>query len=205
MLALLNEALHDNHLSLTKTATEKILDYLTLLQTWNRVFNLTTITEPRDKVYLHIIDSLIIQPYLQGTHLLDVGSGAGLPGLPLAIANPHQQWVLLDKNSKKTRFLTQAIAELHLSNVKVVHSRAEDFHPSSCFDTIVSRALGTLALFIQTTQHLICPGGMLLAMKGKYPAEELEHLPNHFKASQINLLAIKGMNIERHIIGLQAK
>jgi 16S rRNA (guanine527-N7)-methyltransferase len=172
------------------------------MQAWDRVFNLTTITGPRDQVYLHLIDSLVVRPYLHGNRLLDVGSGAGLPGIPLAIANPQQQWVLLDKNSKKTRFLVQVVAELKLNNVKVVHGRSEDFHPEQCFDSILSRALGTLCLFAETTKHLLCPDGRLIAMKGKYPQEELDEIPSHVELWDITRLTIQGTDIERHIVRL---
>src|SRR5207247_1863961 len=103
------------------------------IERWNRVFNLTSITDTRDQVYLHIVDSLLIHPYLHGENLIDVGTGAGLPGMPLAILNPHQEWTLLDKSSKKIRFLTQVIAELTLRNVSLVHDRVENFHPEIGF------------------------------------------------------------------------
>lgn len=200
---LLNKALNENNLTITDIAKQKLLHYLQLITTWNRVFNLTTITDPRDMVYLHIIDSLMVAPFLHGNRLLDVGSGAGLPGIPLAILNPEQQWVLLDKNSKKTRFLTQAIAELKLPNASVVHTRSEDFHPSECFDSILSRALGTIRMFIETTEHLLCDQGLEIAMKGKFPQEELDDIPPHFMAKSTTRLSIKGMNAERHIVCLR--
>src|SRR3990167_513763 len=156
---LLSEALSINGLAITEKAKGQLNAYLMLLKAWNRVFNLTAITKPRDMVYLHIVDSLIVNPYLQGNNILDVGSGAGLPGIPLAIINPKKNWVLLDKNSKKTRFLTQSIAELQLTNVKIVQKRMEDFHTAVCFDTILSRALSSLAGFIKATEHLLCQNG----------------------------------------------
>lgn len=203
--ALLKHALLENHLSLADQMQQKLIHYLELMQTWNRVFNLTTITEPRDMVYLHLIDSLVVLPYLHGSRLLDVGTGAGLPGIPLAIVNPNQQWVLLDKNNKKTRFLTQAIAELGLTNVQVVHSRSEDFHPTQCFDSILSRAFGTMQMFAETTGHLLCPNGKLIAMKGKYPEDEINNIPDHFHMQDIARLDIQGITIERHIVSLMLK
>lgn len=202
---LLSKALQENHFSPAQEQQQKLVRYLELLQTWNRIFNLTTILKPRDMVYLHIIDSLTLSPFLSGKRILDVGSGAGLPGIPLAIMHPGLQWTLLDKNSKKTRFLTQAIAELGLINIEVVHSRSEDFHPSDCFDSILSRALGTIDLFIETTQHLLCPKGTFIAMKGKYPQEELDDISPLFMAQQVTRIEIKGIDVERHIICLQAK
>lgn len=200
---LLISALKDNALLLTDEQIAKLARYLALMQTWNRVFNLTTITEPHEMVMLHIIDSLVITPYLSGTYFLDIGTGAGLPGIPLAIIHPEQQWTLLDKNNKKTRFLTQVVAELGLTNVKVANSRGEDFHPGHCFDSILSRAFGTLALFIATTEHLLGPQGTLIAMKGKYPNDELGAVPEHFKVQEVARLTIKGMNAERCVVLLQ--
>lgn len=202
---LLQQALDENNIQLNNEAFNKLIQFLNLLQIWNRVFNLTTITDPREMVYLHIIDSLVVSPYLKGQHILDVGSGAGLPGIPLAIINPQQEWVLLDKNNKKTRFLTQVVAELQLTNVHVIYSRSEDFHHDARFDTILSRAYGTLRLFIETTAHLLYQDGILIAMKGKYPQEELDDIPDRFTASQVIRLNVKGINIERHLVCLRPK
>lgn len=201
----LSQALQENALVIDTHAQEKLIHYLNLLQTWNRVFNLTTITEPREMVYLHLIDSLVVQPFLMGEHFLDVGSGAGLPGIPLAILNPDQQWTVLDKNSKKTRFLTQAVAELKLSNVEVVHKRSEEFHPEQGFDSILSRALATIRVFVETTEHLLRPNGSFLAMKGRYPQEELDEVPDRFIVNEVARLDVKGIDIERHIVSLRMK
>lgn len=199
---LLNQALAENQLVLADDKCRQLARYLELMLHWNQVFNLTTITSPREMVYLHLLDSLAVQPHLQGTHCLDVGTGAGLPGLPLAIAYPEQQWVLLDKNGKKTRFLTQVVAELGLNNVKIVHGRCEEYHPAQCFDSILSRAFGTIRLFADCTRHLLCPRGRLIAMKGKYPQDELTDIPAPFQVSGVIRLDIRGMEINRHIVCL---
>jgi 16S rRNA (guanine527-N7)-methyltransferase len=199
---LLSTALHENHHVLPARAQQQLVDYLNQLQVWNRVFNLTRITAPREMVYLHIMDSLAMQPFLQGTHLLDVGSGAGLPGIPLAITHPHQHWTLLDKNSKKTRFLTQIVADLGLKNVTVIHSHSNHFHPAQGFDSILSRAFGKITMFIETTRHLLRPRGCWIAMKGKYPQEELSALPAYFIVHRITPLSISGMPMERHVVCL---
>jgi 16S rRNA (guanine527-N7)-methyltransferase len=199
----LSKALTQNQMAVAPAQQEQLLQFLELLQTWNRVFNLTTITHPHDMIYLHLIDSLAVQPYLHGSRLLDVGSGGGLPGLPLAIINPHQQWILLDKNSKKTRFITQAIAELGLNNAQAVHSRCEDFQPERGFDSIISRAFGSIRLFVDTTLHLLNPNGQFLAMKGKLSQEELDDIPNSIKAQHVVRLEMKGIDIERHIVCLR--
>lgn len=205
MKTLLISALKENGMMLDEAAITKLLDYLQLLTTWNKVFNLTNITDPHDMVYLHIIDSLSVQPYATGEHLLDVGSGAGLPGIPLAICHPEQTWVLLDKNSKKTRFQTQAIAELGLKNVKAAHTRSEEFRPTHGFDSILSRAFGTIRMFTETAGHLLAPTGKLVAMKGKYPAEELADLPSEFEVTTVQSLPIAGIDIERHIVCLSRR
>lgn len=203
MQNILRKALQENGYTLSEAMIAKLTQYLELIQTWNRVFNLTTITEPRDMVYLHIIDSLSVQPYLHGKRLLDVGSGAGLPGIPLAIINPDQHWVLLDKNSKKTRFMTQAIAELGLTNAEAIHARCEDFQPSPCFDSILSRAFSTIRVFVETTAHLLCDNGIFIAMKGKHPQEELDEISKRFIVQTVTRLDIKGITIERHVVCLK--
>lgn len=202
MKKLLMEAATANHIALNEEQLDKLVQYLELMQTWNKVFNLTSITETREMVYLHIIDSLLTAPFLTGERMLDVGSGAGLPGIPLAILRPQQQWVLLDKNNKKTRFMTQAAAELGLKNVQVIHSRAEDFHPERKFDHILSRAYATLALFIETTRHLLSKNGTFIALKGRYPHDEIAEISNEVAVSPVNMT---GMSLERHIVCISNK
>lgn len=201
---LLNHALESNRFQVSSSALPKLLRYLDLLQNWNRVFNLTAITDVKEMIYLHLLDSLIVAPFIQGKRCLDVGTGAGLPGIPLAITHPEQYWTLLDKNNKKIRFLTQAVAELGLTNVTPVHARSEEFHATDCFDSIISRALGTISMFVTTTEHLLAPNGRLIAMKGKYPQDEIKDIPPSYQAS-IQRLDIKGMNIERHIVCIVKK
>ncbi|OGT36851.1 MAG: hypothetical protein A3F11_08705 [Gammaproteobacteria bacterium RIFCSPHIGHO2_12_FULL_37_14] len=197
---ILTQALGENQLIIHPDQQQKLVHYLELLQTWNNVFNLTAITSPRDQVYLHLIDSLLVQTHLQGTYCLDVGSGAGLPGIPLAIIQPKHQWILLDKNSKKTRFMTQVIAELKLPQITVIHSNCEAFHPQHQFDSIVSRAFGSLHHFVQMTKHLLTSDGRLLAMKGKFPQKEIDDMPNGFMVENVIRLHLQGITVERHIV-----
>lgn len=204
-LPILKKALKQNHIKASDDQCAQFATYLTLMRTWNKVFNLTAITDPTEMVYLHIIDSLMMLPFLQGTMCLDVGSGAGLPGIPLAIMQPERQWTLVDKNNKKTTFMTQAIAELGLKNARAVHVRSEAYQPDEKFDSILSRAFGSLALFIETTEKLLNPDGLLLAMKGKYPHDELAAIPSHFEAAQISQISLKGITIDRHVVCLRAK
>jgi 16S rRNA (guanine527-N7)-methyltransferase len=200
---ILVNALQENQLIVDEQIQFKLIQYLELMQRWNKVFNLTSITEPHEMVYLHLIDSLCMQPFLHSKQLLDVGSGAGLPGIPLAMMNPHLHWTLLDKNNKKTRFITQVIAELKLTNVAVVNERSEDFQPIQTFDTILSRAYGTIEMFVVTTQHLLAPDGRFVAMKGKYPQEELTNIPTNFLVEKTVPIDVKGITVERCVVVLK--
>ena len=161
---------------LDRQARERLVAYLRLLNRWNRAYNLTAVRDPLDMIHRHLLDSLSVMPYLRGERCLDVGSGAGLPGLVLAVTRPGIAWVLLDSNAKKCRFLSRARAELRLDNVRVERSRVEDFHPGTRFSTIISRALSSLADFVAGAGHLLAPGGCLLAMKGRNPEHELSAL-----------------------------
>lgn len=201
----LQTALQENGYTIAQSTQQQFIAFLKLLQKWNQVFNLTAITTPREMIYLHLLDSLAVYPYLTGNNFLDVGSGGGLPGIPLAIIDPKKNWLLLDKSQKKTRFLTQVIAELGLKNVTVECSRCEAFQSPGCFDTIISRAFGTIALLVTTTQHLICPKGQFLAMKGSYPREEIAALPADFELVGIDQLSIRGLAAERHLIRIKRK
>lgn len=204
-LDFLETALANNNLSLSLPIKEHLLHYLHLMQKWNKVFNLTSIRDPHDMIMLHLIDSLAISPYLNGSRMIDIGTGAGLPGIPLALIHPNKQFVLLDSNSKKTRFLTQVVADLQLKNVEIIHSRVEDFKPRELFDSILSRAFASLKLMLVTTQHLLSEQGQCLAMKGTYPEQELQDIPNEFNYVAIHKLIINGLNAERHLVCLQRK
>lgn len=178
---------------------EKYLAYLALLQHWNRVFNLTAIREIREGILLHIIDSLSIQTFITGQRIIDVGTGAGLPGIPLALFFPEKEFVLLDSNSKKTRFLTQAICELGIKNVAIVHERAEHFQDACGFDHVITRAFASLDNMLAATEHLLATDGQFLAMKGLYPANELQNIAAHLTVA-VHKLVINGLNAERHAI-----
>lgn len=199
MKAMLAQALQENGYHYSTTCQQQFLAFLDLMQKWNRVFNLTAIVTPENMIYLHLLDSLSILPFLHGQRLLDIGSGGGLPGIPLAIAEPSKNWVLLDKSQKKTRFLRQVIAELGIKNVTVACSRIEDFRSEAGFDSIVSRAFGTIALLIQSTQHLLSLDGQFLAMKGGYPQSEIAEIPVGFSLLDITKLTIQGLTAERHL------
>lgn len=177
-----------------------LLAYLALLDKWNAVYNLTAVRDPARMLTHHLLDSLAVVPFVQGPRLLDVGSGAGLPGLLVAIALPELHCVLLDVNRKKTRFLTQAAIELGLSNVEVITARAEAYRPDKGFSTVVSRAVGSLEHLLAITTHLCAPGGRMLAMKGVWPEAELEALAQRGVAAQVHRLEVPGLGAERRLI-----
>jgi 16S rRNA (guanine527-N7)-methyltransferase len=193
-------------LLLPEAAQQALLDYLALLRRWNRRYNLTGIKDPADMVTRHLLDSLAVLPYLKGPRILDVGSGAGLPGIPLAVACPQYQFVLLDAAGKKTRFMLQAVADLGLKNVAVVRQRIEAFHPDAPFNTVVSRAFADINALLQLTAPLCHPQGIFLVMKGRYPEEELSLLPAAYTVLNVVALKVPGLAAARHavIIGFAA-
>ncbi|HEY9097843.1 MAG TPA: 16S rRNA (guanine(527)-N(7))-methyltransferase RsmG [Thiobacillus sp.] len=190
-------------LSLPDGAEAKLLAYLALLDKWNRVYNLTAVRDAERMVSHHVLDSLAAVPYFQGTAVLDVGSGGGLPGIPLAIARPELQVTLIDSIAKKTAFLLQAKAELGLINVQVVTGRVEAFKPEANFDVITSRAFSDLKEFVTLTRHLLAPTGHWLAMKGLMPHEEIVSLPDWVKVSANHALTVPGLEASRHLIELE--
>jgi 16S rRNA (guanine527-N7)-methyltransferase len=177
-----------------------LLDYLALLHKWNRAYNLTAVRDPRQMVARHLLDSLAVLPHLQGTRFADVGTGAGLPGMPLAIVDPARQFDLLDSNGKKIRFLTQAIAELGLANVRAWQCRVEEWRPEQGYDGVLSRAFASLADMAALCEHLLAPGGALLALKGVYPADELSALPKVYKVDACLPLRVPGTVCQRHLV-----
>lgn len=201
---ILSSGLSELGLDCSNTVQTRLHDYVLLLDKWNRVYNLTAVRNPAEMMTRHILDSLAIWPYLQGKRLLDVGTGAGLPGIPLAIVSqeqvPERQFVLLDSNSKKTRFVQQTIAELGLSNVQVVHARAEDYHPGQLFDVVVSRAFASISDMLKFTGQHCSASGVILAMKGTDPAEELQQLPAGFRVEAVHPVQVPGLQGQRHLV-----
>ena len=181
----------------------QLQQYLQLLQRWNKVYNLTAVRNPAEMQPLHIDDSLSVAPFIHGETCLDVGSGAGLPGIPLAIVQPERQFTLLDTNGKKTRFMQQAVLELGLKNVKVVQTRVENWQPAAPFDAIISRAFASVADFVTFTGLHLREGGILYAMKGRYPESELAELPTGWRVTAKHLLHVPRLAAERHLLELQ--
>jgi len=196
----LRQGLAELGIALGPAQSERLLRYLSLVEKWNRVYSITAIRSEEKMVSVHLLDSLSIAPHVSGKQVLDVGSGAGLPGIPLAIAKPELKVTLLDSNHKKAAFLRHAVAELGLRNAEVVCERVETWRPARKFDCIVSRALGELAEFVTLAGHLLAPDGVLAAMKGTKPVEEMKHLPADFRVKQILPLTVPGLDAERHLV-----
>ncbi|WP_246120671.1 16S rRNA (guanine(527)-N(7))-methyltransferase RsmG [Luteimonas granuli] len=175
--------------------------YLELLARWNRTYNLTAIRDPGEMVTLHLLDSLSMHAHVRGVaRLADLGTGAGLPGIPLAIALPELQVTLVESNGKKARFLREAVRTLGLANVRVAESRAEALDMPGAFDAITARAMATLADLVTVGGHLLAPGGRLLAMKGARPDAEIADLPPGWRVEAVHPLAVPGLAAERHLV-----
>jgi 16S rRNA (guanine527-N7)-methyltransferase len=190
-------------IELPADAQSRLLDYVELLAKWNRTYNLTAIREPARMITHHVLDALAILPHLPsraGLRVLDVGSGGGVPGIPLAIARPDLHVTLLDSNSKKTTFLTQAAIELRAANVRVATARVEAYRPDAPFDVVVSRAFSELADFAAGAARHVAPDGVLAAMKGVHPDEELAQLPPDIEVLGVPAVAVPGLDADRHLV-----
>jgi len=189
--------------ALSETQHSQLLGYLALLIKWNKAYNLTAVRDPDEMVSRHLLDSLSVVPFIDGERQLDVGSGGGMPGIPLAIMFPDMKVTLLDSNGKKTRFLTQVKLELKLDNLEVIHSRAEAFQPQQPFTGIISRAFSSLEDFTEWTRHMGDTNTRWLAMKGLHPADELVALPADFNLESAQALAVPGCQGQRHLLILR--
>lgn len=188
---------------LTDAQCSQLLTLLTELQDWNSRVNLTAIRDPVEAVDKHLLDSLSIEHHLHGRTAADVGTGAGFPGLPLAIVQPGRQFTLIEATAKKARFVEHAVTRLGLANVSVVNMRAEKYRPEARFDCVVARALGNLSEIVRVAGHLCAPRGNVLAMKGKSPRAEIEDLPSAWRAVALHPLRVPGLDAERHLVVLE--
>jgi 16S rRNA (guanine527-N7)-methyltransferase len=187
-------------LTVPAEAVPRLLDYQALLERWNAAYNLTAVRDPAEMITRHLLDSLAILPYVQGATLADLGTGPGLPGIPLAIVAPGREILLVDSNGKKVRFLREAIRALKLEGVRAVQSRVEDVQGQ--FDCITARAFASLADMLGWGGHLLAPGGIWLAMKGKRPDDELPGMPAGFEVRAFHELAVPGLQAERSLLVL---
>ncbi|AOT19924.1 16S rRNA (guanine(527)-N(7))-methyltransferase RsmG [Pseudoalteromonas luteoviolacea] len=200
LLEQLNALLAETGISLTENQKQQLVDYVQLLDKWNKAYNLTSVRDPKEMMVKHILDSLVVAPHLSGKHYIDVGTGPGLPGIVLAIALPDTEFVLLDSLGKRVRFLTQVKHALGLKNVTPVQSRVEEYQPSVKLDGVLSRAFASLEDMVQWCTHLIDSSGRFVALKGMYPQEELDSLPEGISLEQKITLQVPNLEGERHLI-----
>ena len=191
-------------LAIPPETRQRLIDYLTLLDKWNRVYNLTAVHEVEQMVTQHLLDCLAVLPYVSGPRVLDVGSGGGLPGIPFAIVKPNWRLVLLDSNHKKATFLKQACIELNIHNAEASSERVEALARQEQFDLIISRAFSDLVEYTKLTKHLCKPGGVIAAMKGIYPYEELAALPKDVIVEKVMPIKVPGLTAERHLVLMKA-
>ena len=183
-----------------ETHIAMLKQYVDLLNRWNKTYNLTAVRDPKDMIPLHVFDSLVVADTIKGDNCLDVGSGAGLPTIPLAILQPQRQFTALDTNSKKTRFIQQAVIELSLKNVKVEHVRVEKWNTDQKFDAIISRAFASIYDFVTTSSSYLSEKGVLYAMKGRYPEGEMQYLPKEFELVKSHSLEVPFVDGQRHLL-----
>ena len=202
--AALDRGLGELALALPASAGDKLIAYLELLAKWNKTYNLTAIRDPLQAVSVHLLDSLAVLRELPAGSLADVGAGGGLPGIPLAIADPARRVMLNDSNAKKGAFLRQAIIELGLGNAAVHIGRVEDWRPQERFSVVIARGFASLAQFVVSCGHLVAPTGVLAAMKGEYPREELAALPPGCECGEVRKLRVPLLEAERHLVFCRA-
>jgi 16S rRNA (guanine527-N7)-methyltransferase len=190
-------------LALVSGQVDRLLQFSALLKKWNRTYNLTAIEDDLTIVSAHLLDSLVLAMYIERGRVLDVGTGGGFPGIPLAIARHAVQVTLLDPLQKRAAFLRQAIAELELDNAEVACSRVEDWRDKPRFDVIVSRAFAELPVFVSSSAHLLKPGGSFIAMKGVLPQDEMDALPAGFRVTGVQRVPVPGLEAERHLIFME--
>lgn len=201
--SLLLKGLKKLGLEVSDEQQDLLMRYLALFVKWNKAYNLSAIRDPKAMVTLHLLDSLVVAPHFKGNNVLDVGTGGGLPGIPLAILFPQTQFTLLDSAGKKIRFLFQVINELGLKNVDVQNLRVEAFEPPAKFDVIISRAFASVQDFVSCSGHLLAEDGAFWAMKGQKPVDELSQIQKHYIVANFTSLAVPGLDAERCLIQLQ--
>lgn len=201
--ALFENGLGRLRLTCCKRQIDQFLHYLELLIQWNKVYNLTALNTAHEILKVHILDSLSLISHLKGDRFIDVGSGAGLPGIPLAIMSPEKDFTLLDSNGKKTRFLFQVRTKLHLDNVQEINKRVEHYSPEKPFDMIITRAFSKLSTMLESCGHLASKKTIFVAMKGKVPKKEMRSIPEGYDILSLTKLSVPGLDRDRHIIKIK--
>lgn len=197
---ILTEGIEALNLTLSEEKQEKLLLYITEFEKWNRAYNLSSVRSIDKMVERHLLDSLSVAPHIMGTRLADVGTGGGLPGVPLAIIFPEKKFTLIDSNGKKTRFIFHIKNLLHLENLEVFNVRVESYKPEIKFDAVISRAFASLKDMTDNCAHLLTPQGVFLAMKGIYPKGELNDISAHYRLQKSTQLQVPGDPAERHLL-----
>ena len=203
MKAKLENLLAQAEIQLTDLQKDQLIQLLQLLNKWNKAYNLTSVRDPQEMLVKHILDSIVVSPYLQGERFIDVGTGPGLPGLPLAIINPTKQFVLLDSLGKRISFIRNAVRELGLTNVEPVLSRVEEYQPEQKFDGVLSRAFASLKDMTDWCHHLPKKDGYFYALKGIYHEDEVQELDKKFEVKDVITLNVPELVGERHLIVLR--
>jgi 16S rRNA (guanine527-N7)-methyltransferase len=202
----LDQLIAQTDLEVSERQRSQLVGYVEMLNKWNKAYNLTSVRDPMDMLVRHIMDSIVVSPYLNGERFIDVGTGPGLPGIPLAIMKPDKSFFLLDSLGKRIRFIKQVLHELKISNVTTVQSRVELFQPEDKFDAVLSRAFASMVDMVNWCQHLLKPStGAFLALKGQMPNDEIALLPEWFCVTQIKALAVPELEGERHLVILSHK
>ncbi len=200
MIHRLEQLVAQTSLSITAEQMQQLVKLVELLDKWNKAYNLTSVRDPREMLVKHILDSIVVSPHLQGSKFIDVGTGPGLPGLPLAIINPDKEFVLLDSLGKRIRFIRQVILELGLTNVTPVQSRVEAYDAGDGFDGVLSRAFASLHDMLSWCAHLPIETGCFLALKGQLRQDEIDTLPEGFEFVQSHVLQVPELEGERHLV-----
>lgn len=198
--AKLDELISQTTLTVNEVQRCQLVGYVQLLHKWNKAYNLTSVRDPMDMLVKHILDSIVVSPFLNGERLIDVGTGPGLPGIPLAIMNPEKSFYLLDSLGKRIRFIKQVVHELNIKNVTAVQSRVEEFQPKEKFDTVLSRAFASMTDMVEWCHHLPCENGQFLALKGQLPEDEIAQLPDWCNVIGVKALKVPELEGERHLV-----
>lgn len=202
----LDRLLSQTDLEVSELQRDQLVGYVQMLNKWNKAYNLTSVRNPMDMLVKHIMDSIVVSPFLVGERFIDVGTGPGLPGIPLAIMNPSYQFTLLDSLGKRIRFIKQVLHELGINNVEPIQSRVEEFEPEVGFDGVISRAFASMMDMVEWCHHLPkTDQGVFLALKGQLPEDEIAQLPESLAVSQVHVLQVPELEGDRHLIILEKK
>ena len=190
-------------LTLSSQQAEKLVGYVERIDKWNKAYNLTSVRDPEQMMVKHILDSIVVAPFIDGKRIIDVGTGPGLPGIPLSVMLPDSSFTLLDSLGKRVRFMKQCAFELGLNNVTPVHSRVEDHKPDQPYDIVLSRAFASLKDMLHWCEHLVDSSGVFVALKGQFPQSEIDEVSDHFRIESVKALSVPDLEGERHLVNIR--